>query len=296
MQDFPIDIVVTYVDDRDPVWQKMASQYNVELNPKRYRSWDIFQFWFRGVEKFMSWIRTVHLVVSNVEQVPSWLDQSKVHVVLHKDIIPEDLLPTFNSTTIEMYLCKIPGLAEHFIYSNDDMLAIDSLQVEDFFKDGIPIYELIERTSARNVFRMQCKNSYKLAAKLAGKTVDNIHYFYIKHSMDPMLKSICEEVHEKAGDEILKKCTKFREPWNFTQYLFPDYALMVGRSSLGHMPFKYFAMADYADAVDCIGRKLAKVVCVNDTNKVKDFNTASTAVNVAFSYLFKSKSTFEALA
>ena len=55
----------------------------------------------------MSFIRTVHLVVSNIEQVPEWLDQSKVHVVLHKDIIPEDLLPTFNSTTIEMYLCGI---------------------------------------------------------------------------------------------------------------------------------------------------------------------------------------------
>lgn len=297
MQDFPIDLVVTYVDDRDPVWQKAASAYNVELNSKRYRSWDIFQFWFRGVDKNMPWIRTVHLVVSNVEQVPAWLDQSKVHIVLHKDIIPKQLLPTFNSTTIEMYLHNIPGLAEHFIYSNDDMLAIDSLGVEDFFKDGIPVYELIERTSARNVFRMQCKNSYNLALKLSGKqNKDANYYFYIKHSMDPMLKSVCKEVHKKARDEIFKKCTKFREPWNFTQYLFPDYALMVGRASLGRMPFKYFAMADYAAAVDCIGRKLAKVVCVNDTNKVKDFDTASTTVNAAFSCLFKSKSIFETLA
>lgn len=96
----------------------------------------------------MPFIRTVHLIVSNIEQVPEWLDQSKVHVVLHKDIIPEDLLPTFNSTTIEMYLHKIDGLSEHFIYSNDDMLAINALSQENFFKDGLPVYELIHRDIA----------------------------------------------------------------------------------------------------------------------------------------------------
>ena len=197
--EFPIDLVVTYVDNTDPVWQAAISQYDTEVDPKRYRSWDIFHYWFRGVEKNMPFIRTVHLVVSNIEQVPKWLDQSKVHVVLHKDIIPEKLLPTFNSTTIEMYLCRIPGLAEHFIYSNDDMMPINPMTVGDFFKDGLPIYQLIEKTSSRNVFRMQCKNSYRLAAELAHHPIQGLKYFYIRHSMDPMLKIVCEEVHQKAG-------------------------------------------------------------------------------------------------
>ena len=144
----------------------------------------------------MPWIRTVHLVVSNIEQVPAWLDQSKVHVVLHEDIIPEQLLPTFNSTTIEMYLHKIPGLAEHFIYSNDDMLAVGELHVEDFFTESsLPIYQLVHRAHARNSFRMQCRNSFNLAARLSNYKKDSNEYFYIKHSMDPMLKSVCEEVH-----------------------------------------------------------------------------------------------------
>ena len=130
---FPIDIVVTYVDDRDPVWQKAIQQYNIEDMPSRYRSWDIFKYWFRGVEKHMPFIQTVHLVVSNIEQIPEWLDQSKVHVVLHKDIIPQKLLPTFNSTTIEMYLHKIDGLSECFIYSNDDMMPMNDMDIGSFF-------------------------------------------------------------------------------------------------------------------------------------------------------------------
>ena len=72
--DFPIDLVVTYVDDTDPVWKNAAAQYNVELASKRFRSWNIFKYWFRGVERCMPFIRTVHLVVSNAEQVPKWLD------------------------------------------------------------------------------------------------------------------------------------------------------------------------------------------------------------------------------
>lgn len=42
MSDFPIDLVVTYVDNADPVWLAAARQFNAELEPRRYRSWDIF--------------------------------------------------------------------------------------------------------------------------------------------------------------------------------------------------------------------------------------------------------------
>ena len=218
----------------------------------------------------MPFIRTVHLVVSNIEQVPEWLDQSKVHVVLHKDIIPEDLLPTFNSTTIEMYLCKIPGLSEHFIYSNDDMMPMNDMVVGDFFtEDGMPIYELVHRDEARRSFRLQCKNSYRLAARLTRYKDDGIHYFYIKHTMSPMLKSCCEEVHEQAGDEIHKKCNKFREPWNYTQYLFPDYTLMSKRAVLGKMSLCYVKTSN-SHVGSVVGNSKAKIVCINDSKVVDD--------------------------
>lgn len=60
-----------------------------------------------------------------------------------------------------MYLCKINGLAEHFIYSNDDMMPMNKTDAKDFFtEDGKPIYELVNRSDAKQTFRMQCKNSY----------------------------------------------------------------------------------------------------------------------------------------
>lgn len=294
MQSFPIDLVVTYVDDQDPVWQKAIQAYNVELNPKRYRNWDTFKFWFRGVEKFMSWVRTVHLVVSNIEQVPSWLDQSKVHVVLHKDIIPEQLLPTFNSTTIEMYLHKIPGLAEHFIYSNDDMFAINKLNVEDFFKDGMPVYQIVHRNAARSTFEMQCKNSFDLAAKLCNYTnTEECLFYFIIHTMTPMLRSANEEIHHEVGSQILRRCTKFREPWNFTQYLFPLYNIMSGKKVFEQLSFRYFSMSNIQHAIDTMLGDNIKMVCLNDSKKLDDVEKTQKNIKEAFLAKFSEKSKFE---
>ena len=60
-----------------------------------------------------------------------WINQENVNIVLHEMIIPQDLLPTFNSTTIEMFLPLIPDLAEHFIYGNDDIFVLKPTQPTD---------------------------------------------------------------------------------------------------------------------------------------------------------------------
>lgn len=166
---------------------------------------NIFKYWFRCVRRNMKFINNVHLVVSNIEQVPSWLNTSKVNVVLHKDIIPENYLPTFNSTTIEMFLCRIPGLSERFIYSNDDMFAINECSPDDFFNaDGFPRYMMHKKKFPKNIFQFQCFNSYNLARKTSGWSGDIEDCAYIRpvHGFTPLLRSVCEELWDKAGNEI----------------------------------------------------------------------------------------------
>lgn len=104
---------------------------------------------------------------------------------------------------------------------------------------------------------------------MTGYQDDGIHYFYIKHSMSPMLKSCCEEVHRLAGDEIHKRCNKFRQPWNFTQYLFPDYTLMSKKAVLGKMSLCYVKTSN-AHVSDIVGGNKAKIVCINDS-EIDDF-------------------------
>ena len=60
-------------------------------------------------------------------------------IVDHKDIIPEEHLPTFNSHFIQRYVHNIEGIEDNFLLFDDDFILNDSLEPEDFIKDGILI-------------------------------------------------------------------------------------------------------------------------------------------------------------
>lgn len=146
----PIDVVIPWVDDSDPAWRAERDSYlakngtkkrlrNFDAGVDRFRSWDNLQYIFRGIETYMPWVRTIHLVTNG--QAPDWLDfkNPKLNFVKHSDYIPSEFLPTFNSHVIELNLHNIPELAERFIYFNDDTFVIRPMQPTDFFStEGLP--------------------------------------------------------------------------------------------------------------------------------------------------------------
>ena len=139
-----IDYVIPYVDGTDPEWLALyvknkglnENAENLKEVRKRFSPNILFKYQFRGIEKFMPWIGTVHLLVQSESQVPKWLDRSRIHVVLHDEFMPAECLPTYNSSTFECFLHRIPGLAVRFIYANDDTYVTGALRESDFF-DGV---------------------------------------------------------------------------------------------------------------------------------------------------------------
>ena len=75
---------------------------------------------FRSIATNAPWIRNLYMIVETPSQVPSWLNQDAVKIIYHRDIIDGIYLPTYNSTTIEMFINRIKGLSEYFLYGNDD--------------------------------------------------------------------------------------------------------------------------------------------------------------------------------
>lgn len=143
----PIDLVIPWVDGNDPLWLTEKRAYSNEkgdARPNRYRDWGNLQYLFRGIDKFLPWIRTVHFVTWG--HLPEWLDPNcpKLHIVNHKDYIPEEYLPVFSSHPIEMNFHRIDGLAEHFIYANDDMFFLQPMNRETFFAGGYPVDSAIQ--------------------------------------------------------------------------------------------------------------------------------------------------------
>ena len=129
----------------DPAWKaefarnsgKIDNTKN-EVSEARFRDHGLLRYWFRGVEKFAPWVRYIHFVTFN--QKPEWLNVNhpKLKMVNHENFIPREFLPVFNINPIEIHLHKIPDLAEHFVYFNDDVFIISPIKQSRFFTHNLP--------------------------------------------------------------------------------------------------------------------------------------------------------------
>jgi len=140
-ENYPIDIVITWVDGNDPAWRAEKNKYSGKMQDTReirYREWDNLQYWFRAIENNAKWVNKIFFVTWG--HMPKWLntDNPNLVVVKHEDFIPHEFLPTFSNRTIEFNLHRIKGLSEHFVYFNDDMFLISPTTREDFFVNGLP--------------------------------------------------------------------------------------------------------------------------------------------------------------
>ena len=150
---FPVDVVFTWVDMTEKHKRKMRSYIHGTVpsdnSINRYTDNGELKYAIRSVYKHLSWVRHI-FVVCDDDQFPAWLDDHSakqaipVVVVPHSYIYPnKSHLPTFNSQSIECHLHRIPGLAERFIYFNDDMFVGRELSWRVLFtEDGRPLYTL----------------------------------------------------------------------------------------------------------------------------------------------------------
>jgi Stealth protein CR2, conserved region 2/Stealth protein CR3, conserved region 3/Stealth protein CR4, conserved region 4/Stealth protein CR1, conserved region 1/LNR domain len=172
--DAPIDVVYTWVNGSDSRLQEQLSAYkeqacrraaqvaNVDENESRDDD-DVDQdgcepdmasasrfvdnqelrYSLRSIEKFAPWVRRIFLVTNG--QVPNWLriDHPRLSVVTHDEIfVNKSHLPTFSSPAIESHLHRIEGLAERFVYLNDDVMFGAPVHPDDFIthSDGQKVF------------------------------------------------------------------------------------------------------------------------------------------------------------
>ena len=168
-----IDFVITWVDMDDPKWKEEFYTYSDkidnsvnELSEARFRDYGFLKYWFRGVDTFAPWVRKIHFVTSG--QQPEWLntDHPKINMVSHKDYIPEEFLPVFNSNLIEIYMHKIPDLSEQFVYFNDDFYITNHIAPTRFFENGLPKdIAAFRKNTGISQFEKMLKNNIRLINK-----------------------------------------------------------------------------------------------------------------------------------
>lgn len=262
-----MDIVITTVNGLDPEWQKdYARCIGTDALTKRYRDWGTLPYLLRGIETCMPFIDQVFLVVSRESQVPAWLNRETVRIVLHEEFIPAEYLPTFNSTAIEMFLHRIPGLSEQFIYFNDDFFPLADCKPSDFFRDGkVAISMARHLCTMHNLFRIQTRNSDRLARRAANGP-RRPWYVRPQHTCQPMLRSVNEELYHLCEAEILKSVSPLRTDYNYNQYIFTDYAYFTGRSFRHRIGNKHISlsMATPDRLHQAITQPKRCMACIND--------------------------------
>ena len=213
-----IDLVYLWVDGNDPKWQAKRNAF-LERKVKnslssfngRYVNNDELKYSLRSVERYAPWIRKIFIVTD--DQTPEWLDieNPKIKIIDHKEILPAESLPCFNSNVLEHFLCKISNLSEYFILSNDDTFFNKIVSPTTFFgKDGYPIIRLTRKPFRRFRWFLReqiFKNPHKLYSKALFNAAELVKqkfgFFYNglpHHNIDSYLKSDCIRV----GEQIFK--------------------------------------------------------------------------------------------
>ena len=215
-----IDLVYLWVNGNDPEWQKKHDKFTGGTKRKaevdgegRYADNDELKYSLRSVEAYAPWINRIFIVTDN--QVPAWLDTSnpRIRLVDHSEIMPEVARPSFNSSVIEHFICRIPDLSEHYLYANDDMYFNRPAAPSDFFApDGLPILRMNRRPFRKLLLNFRKKiqkkplSHYNTVVQNAALLVEQKFgkYYGAKahHNIDAYLKSHCLHVEQLFKDEL----------------------------------------------------------------------------------------------
>lgn len=247
-----IDLVIPFVNGLDPEWQKIYKQYRTEIDFTRFDGNDILKYVFRSIETNIKWVGTIHLLVMQESQIPSWLDRSKVHIVYHRDFIPEEHLPLFNSSSFEMYLWNIPELSEHFIYLNDDIVFNNIINISDHFDENMNPLVTMTKVRYRNerlntdyaqTFIGTCNIAAKGTTHIPWDGKNNI-LLRPGHGPQAYKVSVLKAIYNEFKDEIEHSISKFREKYNYNQYLFGAYMFFHGLSDLKLPTYQYIGITE----------------------------------------------------
>lgn len=329
-----IDFVIPWVDGSDPAWQEERRKYRPgsggDGGVARYRDMGILRYWFRAVEAYAPWVNRIHFITWG--HLPDWLntDHPKLHIVNHKDYIPEEYLPTFSSHPIELNMHRIEGLSEYFVYFNDDMLLNGPVDPDFFFYKGLPcdfahinnIYnsdptDLFEHVRANCTWAINNHYSYiktflkyptkfitlKYPPKNLIKNVlklENVHIFqgFEEHHLpSAYAKATLVEAWEENYKLLHYTCGhKFRTPLDLNQYIFRYKQLAQGKfhpvskRSRGKLTFMTSELSSIEH--DLLNQKL-KMICINDVTGLQNYETIVKEIQLMYAKKLPNRSAFE---
>jgi hypothetical protein len=295
-----IDVVITWVDGADPAHEQNRLSWMARtdrplhangVNPHRWADSDELGYCLRSIAKNAPWVDRIWIVTDGQTPrleglAPEFV--AKIAIVDHTAIFRDHLgvLPTFNSLSIETMLWRIDGLAEHFLYFNDDVFITAPVQPGDFFDQGGPVlrgewvdYSELEAsdTKKKHAAFLNDFNQMK-SAGILGYATDRA--FQGAHVIHPMLRSVMADLFcEHEALFVSNIAHRFRCTEQFLPQSLHNHACFKSGSAtllegldhldLGVAAFEFLS----ADQVQALFQRAAtaqiKFICVNDLPAVE---------------------------
>ena len=280
-QTFSIDVVITWVGSNDPVLDAKRAQYmqgDASLQAEdiagvtRYAERGEIHWCVRSINRFMPWVRRIFIVTDN--QDPKVESKIPVEIVDHQVVFRgyEQYLPTFNSLSIEAVLWRIPGLSEHFVYFNDDLLVCRDVTPEFFFPhEGFinchghkaSLWWTKTRYFFKRLTGYACPVNHVQQMMDAADIVGGSRWFVrLSHTPHPMLRSTLQQFYETNPDRLVQN---IRNRFRSTEHFRTDeltYMLLQKEGRLHIIPERDFLM-EYTPhgTMKRLERKLQSVTC-----------------------------------
>ena len=290
----PIDIVYLWVNGNDLDWRNKRQQAALQASVAdrdamalygnvegRFRDNDELRYSLRALERYFPDHGHVYVVTDG--QTPSWLRaSSRLTLVDHRDLIPADRLPIFDSGNIESYIHRIPRLSERFFYFNDDVFFGAPVRVDDWFweygvyaawsDDAVVTGDAMQpgATSLENGSRLSKHWLDGRATQWIGPYAHTPRTF--AHSPRPLLKSLLQQLEDEAADLFDRvRSTVFRN-WA-TPTIVSDFvlrwALAHGVAKIRDYSHLYVTTGDVQQAAQLQALLASDGVldffCINDT-------------------------------
>lgn len=290
--EFPVEYVFPYVNPKDPAWiaqyQYCAGKPYLEDVDARFRDFSFLKYIFRSIEMYAPWFDKVHILLKDESQIPDFLnkDCEKLKITYHKDFIPSEYLPCFNSNTIEAFLSSLQT-TEQFVYGNDDFLFRNPTLKSDFFnKDGSKV-KLCYYTKTSKIpkeFDNLVKRCWELVAykkinyQIFKNKPTDVDITFLKQfhgAAAPRLLSDCKNCFNAHTPKILKSLTMFRNNLvNLNQYIYSWESLIQGHylKQLNSYMGTYFGLdvsKEVSKIIEGMKNCRSKMMVINDTQDMR---------------------------
>lgn len=303
-KDNTIDYVLTYIDYNQKEIQDLYEFISNEPCTKKdnYTYIDI-ELLIKLIFKKLPFINNLYLVCKDVQTLPDNLtdfinnSNGRIIRVNESEILPEGFT-TFSSACIEMFIWKIPGLSEHFIYGNDDMIPLKEMSANMFFNEDDKTLNLIRYCEYPfiDLYAFHCSNNTNLILNRHSNNDDYNNICLCEHTFRSLKKSICEECYNVYQIMIFASLYPIRFYNNFNMDLYVLYAATQDHniSDIKHN-FKYISLYNINslnEYVEVINNKeyekLPHVSCINDCIENKeDVEEIKLKLNEIFNELLK---------